>query len=57
MKRNTLPRLLFNAGLTILVFFYFSRYFHDSYFGIALTLLALAYCASGREEKISIADG
>lgn len=49
IERNNMARLLTGSALTILVFFYFSRYFHDSYFGVVTALAALAYCVWEKE--------
>ena len=43
-KKNTLAQMILGGALGLSVFFYFSRYYHDSYFGVISTLLALVYC-------------
>jgi hypothetical protein len=51
MRKNAVSQLILGGTLVICVFFYFSRYFHNSYFGIVIALLALAYCTGGPEEN------
>lgn len=55
-KENTVPQVILGGGLVILVFFYFSRFFHDNYFGVASTLLALAYCAGDVRQRKSLVN-
>lgn len=55
-RENTLPQLILGGALVIFVFFYFSRFLHDNYFGVATTLLALAYCAGGAGQGESEVD-
>jgi hypothetical protein len=45
-KKNDISRMMLGAAACIFVFFYFSRYFHDSYFGVITALLALSYCTA-----------
>jgi len=49
IRRNTLARALLGSGLSLFIFFYFSRYFHDSYLGVIITILVFSYCVEGGE--------
>ena len=43
VKNNNLNQLIFNYALTIFVFWFFSRFFHDSYLGFVSQLFLIAY--------------
>ena len=52
VKTNTLGAMLYGYSALMVVFFYFSRFLNENYFGFILAFIALAYCADEGGERV-----
>ncbi len=50
-KNNTLSQMMFNYGLFLFVFWFFSRFFNDNYLNVLAIIFTLAYFLKGVEKN------